>query len=78
MGEPVFNVRKIKSIRTVKASSKGLNIKPQQSSDRVKALGADLIDENDENNWMRERYFEYHSKVWDFLKTCALTSYSLI
>eukprot|EP00347_Sterkiella_histriomuscorum_P012554 403368121 len=50
VGEPVFNVRKIKSVRTVKAASKGLNIKPQQSQDRVKALGADLIDENDENN----------------------------
>jgi hypothetical protein len=31
-------------------ANKTLNIKAQQNNDRVKALGADLIDDNDENN----------------------------
>jgi hypothetical protein len=47
VGEPVVNVRKLKSIRTVKGVSKVLGIKQQQSNDRVKAIGADAVGDDD-------------------------------
>lgn len=48
VGEPVVNVRKLKSIRTVKGVNKVLAVKPQQSNDRIRALGADAVEADDD------------------------------
>jgi hypothetical protein len=50
VGEPVVNVRKLKTIRAVKGATKTVTMKSlAQNNDRAKALGADMIDENDDN-----------------------------
>lgn len=50
MGAPLINVRKIKQLRPMKDLTKTVGIKQQQSNERVKALGADLVDDNDDNS----------------------------
>lgn len=45
----MVNIRKIKSVRTVKGVNKALNIKMQESKDRVTALGTDDAIGGDDN-----------------------------